>query len=194
MSSSRRRTRDDGEELALEAGAEVEEFRAEMSAERSAKRKANKQAQREKRDKAAEKCVTLEVYGCALADCDRAWEIVNQIEAQKWRPIPHVALLPPPTSPLASVLYSTSQALPTPLELLRRFLTAGMLRDLILPTVNGTLKESKRDHQRSEPSLLSRLEEKEFWCFLAHYIAKNLETRKAVKVPDQPIDIEVDRT
>ena len=39
MSSSRRRTRDDGEELALEAGAEAEEFRAEMSAERSAKRR-----------------------------------------------------------------------------------------------------------------------------------------------------------
>ena len=158
-----------------------------MSAARSAKRKADKQAQREKRDKAAEKYVTLEVHGCAAADCDRAWEIVNQIEVQKWRPIPHVALLPPPTGPLPSVLYSTSQALPTPLELLRRFITVEMLRDLILPTLNGNLEKAKRDHQRSEPSLLTRLEEKEFWRFLAHYIAKNLETRKAVKVPDQPI-------
>jgi len=112
---------------------------------------------------------------------------VNQIEAQKWRPISHVALLPAPTGPLPSVLYSTSQALPTPLELLRRFLTVEMLRDQILLMVNGTLRKGKRDHQRSEPSLLSHLDEKEFWCFLAHYIAKNLEIRKAVKVPDEPI-------
>ena len=42
MSRSRRRTRDEGEELALEAEEELEEFRAEMSVARSAKRKANK--------------------------------------------------------------------------------------------------------------------------------------------------------
>ena len=62
-----------------------------------------------------------------------------------------------------------------------------MLHDQLLPMVNGTLRKGKRDHQRSEPSLLSHLDEKEFWCFLAHYIAKNLEIRKAVKVPDEPI-------
>jgi hypothetical protein len=66
-------------------------------------------------------------------------------------------------------------------------LTVEMLRGQILPMVNGILRDSKRDHQRSEPSLLSHLEEREFWCFLAHYIAKNLETRKAVKETDKLI-------
>jgi hypothetical protein len=118
---------------------------------------------------------------------------VNEIEAQKWRPIPHVALLPPPSGPLATVLYGTSQALPTPLELLRRFLTVEMLRELILPMVNGILTKAKRDHERSEPSLLTHLTEKEMWCFLAHYIAKNLETRKAVKVADERTIFEAKR-
>src|SRR5262245_58394974 len=52
MSSTRRRMRNEGEELQREAEAEAEELRAEMSAERSAKRKAKKAEQREKRDKA----------------------------------------------------------------------------------------------------------------------------------------------
>ena len=50
--------------------------------------------------------------------------------------------------------------------------------------VNRNLKSARRDHERTEPTLLSDINEQLFWRFLARYLAMNLEQRKVVKEAD----------
>lgn len=115
---------------------------------------------------------------------NRAWETLTEIEAQGWTPIPRVALIAPSANPLPALLDSISRELLTPLELLRRFITPSMVKDLILPMVNGNLKSARRNHEIADPSLLSNINVEHFWRFFAYYIAANLERRKAIREED----------
>ena len=103
---------------------------------------------------------------------------MNAIEAQHWRAIPGVELVVPPTHPLPRIHYSPAHGTPTALEILKRFLTAGLLVENILPMVNRNLKSARRHHERTELALLCDINEQLFWRFLARYLALNLEQRK----------------
>ena len=109
---------------------------------------------------------------------------MSKIEGQGWKAIGACRLVEPQEEPTATIHYTRATAQPSALQMLRRFLTEELVGKILLPMINGKLKEASRHHDRSESWLISALDVQHFWCFFAHYLAHNLETRKAVKSED----------